>query len=63
MIFYEVIRIYKSNRRKLYEGDNRARAEAAFEQEWRKIHSGDLLLYADGVQEQACHCGYNRTRW
>jgi hypothetical protein len=63
VVFYQVVRIYRQSRRVLEEGDNRARAERAYDKAAGGIRDGDLLLYADGVQERAFHGGYNRTRW
>lgn len=63
MIFYKVIRTYRDNVRRLYEGDNRARAESTFRKAWLKAHSGGLFLLADGAVERTFNGGYNRTRW
>jgi hypothetical protein len=61
--FCQVISISSRGRKVVWEGDHRARAEAAYAKQRLIRKNGDLLLYVDGVQERAQHMGYNRTRW
>jgi hypothetical protein len=65
VIFYQVKRQGRRYGlpRIVYEGDNRARAEAAYQRAYLQLHSGFVLLLADGEVERRFSGGYNRTRW
>lgn len=61
--FFEVARIYKAKRRVLYWGNDRARAVSLFMATASGMRDGDVLLYEDGAQTNARHCGYMRRHW
>lgn len=61
--FFEVARIYRRHRRLLYVGNDGGKALTAFVVTARDMRDGDLVMYEDGKQVRAQHCGYMRMHW